>query len=85
MHGILGQKAARGRLGRASIFGLSALGLAACSGPLDPAGPVAADNLKILIDATLIMLAIVVPTILLAFWMAWRYRASNSKAEYLPY
>jgi cytochrome o ubiquinol oxidase subunit II len=31
------------------------------------------------------MLAIVVPTILLAFWMAWRFRASNTKAEYLPY
>jgi cytochrome o ubiquinol oxidase subunit 2 len=31
------------------------------------------------------MLAIIVPTILLAFWMAWRYRASNTKAEYLPY
>jgi len=25
-----------------------------------------------------------VPTILLAFWMAWRYRASNTSAEYLP-
>jgi cytochrome o ubiquinol oxidase subunit 2 len=53
-------------------------------GVLDPAGPVGADDAKILIDATLIMLAIVVPTILLAFWMAWRYRASNTKAEYLP-
>jgi cytochrome o ubiquinol oxidase subunit 2 len=31
------------------------------------------------------MLAIVIPTITLAFWMAWRYRASNRKAEYLPY
>ncbi|HEX4737101.1 MAG TPA: ubiquinol oxidase subunit II [Allosphingosinicella sp.] len=50
-----------------------------------PVGPVAADDSKILIDATVIMLAIVIPTILLAFWMAWRYRASNSKAEYLPY
>jgi cytochrome o ubiquinol oxidase subunit 2 len=31
------------------------------------------------------MLAIVIPTIILAFWMAWRYRASNENAEYLPY
>ena len=62
-----------------------ALGLAGCSnGVLDPAGPVGADDAKILIDATLIMLAIVIPTILLAFWMAWRYRASNTKAQYLP-
>jgi cytochrome o ubiquinol oxidase subunit 2 len=54
-------------------------------GILDPAGPVGADGSKILIDATVIMLAIVIPTILLAFWVAWRYRASNTKAEYLPY
>jgi cytochrome o ubiquinol oxidase subunit 2 len=62
--------------------------LPACSSealnPFHPAGPVAADDGKILIDATIIMLAIVVPTILLAFWTAWRYRASNAKAEYLP-
>jgi cytochrome o ubiquinol oxidase subunit 2 len=51
---------------------------------LDPAGPVGRDNARILIDATLIMLVIVVPTILLALWMAWRYRASNTKVEYLP-
>ena len=60
--------------------------LSACSGRsiFDPVGPVGADDSKILIDATLIMLAIVVPTILLALWMAWRYRASNTSAEYLP-
>jgi cytochrome o ubiquinol oxidase subunit 2 len=64
---------------------LPALGLAGCSGGvLDPVGPVGANDAEILIDATLIMLGIVIPTILLAFWMAWRYRASNTKAEYLP-
>jgi cytochrome o ubiquinol oxidase subunit 2 len=62
------------------------LTLGACAGGvLDPIGPVGADNAQILIDATLIMLVIVVPTILLAFFIAWRYRASNTKAEYLPY
>jgi cytochrome o ubiquinol oxidase subunit II len=59
--------------------------LSGCGGVLDPVGPVGRDDATILIDATLIMLAIVIPTILLAFWMAWRYRASNTKAEYLPY
>jgi cytochrome o ubiquinol oxidase subunit 2 len=68
------------------LGGSLALASAGCTGGvLDPVGPVGADDSKILIDATLIMLAIVVPTILLAFWMAWRYRASNTKAEYLPY
>ena len=62
------------------------LGLSGCSGSsiFDPVGPVGANDSKILIDATVIMLAIVVPTILLAFWMAWKYRASNTSAEYLP-
>jgi cytochrome o ubiquinol oxidase subunit 2 len=48
-------------------------------------GPVGADDSNILIVATVIMLAIIVPTILLAFWMAWKFRASNTRAEYLPY
>jgi len=55
------------------------------SGVLHPLGPVGADDATILINATLVMLAIVIPTIALAFWMAWHYRASNRKAEYLPY
>jgi cytochrome o ubiquinol oxidase subunit 2 len=60
--------------------------LSGCAGGiLDPLGPVGAGNAQILIDATLIMLVIVVPTILLALFVAWRYRASNTKAEYLPY
>jgi cytochrome o ubiquinol oxidase subunit 2 len=63
-----------------------ALSLSGCARSiLDPVGPVGADDATIFIDALLIMLAIVIPTILLAFWMAWRYRASNTKAEYLPY
>jgi cytochrome o ubiquinol oxidase subunit 2 len=65
---------------------LCALALSACSGGvLDPVGPVGENTSTIFIDALLIMLVIVIPTILLAFWMAWRYRASNTKAEYLPY
>src|SRR3954469_4363439 len=70
----------------AAIMGALGLGLTGCAGGvLDPVGPVGRDDSQILIDATLIMLAIVVPTILLAFWMAWKYRASNTKAEYFPY
>ena len=74
------------RVTRRVAIGLAVLGLSGCAGGvLDPVGPVGRDDARIMIDATLIMLAIVVPTILLAFWMAWRYRASNTKAEYLPY
>lgn len=68
------------------IAAVAPLAASACSGGvLDPLGPVGRDDATILIDATAIMLAIVVPTILLAFWVAWRYRASNPKGEYLPY
>jgi cytochrome o ubiquinol oxidase subunit 2 len=79
-------KGAASRARRGLIPALAGLGLASCSGGvLDPLGPVGAGDAVILIDATAIMLAIVIPTILLAFWMAWHYRASNRKAEYLPY
>jgi cytochrome o ubiquinol oxidase subunit 2 len=60
--------------------------LTGCSGGvLEPLGPVGVADAQMLMNALLIMLAIIIPTILLAFWMAWRYRASNTKAEYLPY
>ncbi|HEY2179237.1 MAG TPA: cytochrome ubiquinol oxidase subunit II [Caulobacteraceae bacterium] len=75
----------RNRTFRFGLATLPALSLCGCSGVLDPAGPVGKDDATILIDALAIMLAIVIPTILLAFWMAWRYRASNSKARYRPY
>jgi cytochrome o ubiquinol oxidase subunit 2 len=54
------------------------------TGILDPKGPVGKGDSTILMDAVLIMLVIIVPTILLAFWMAWRYRASNTAAVYRP-
>ncbi len=80
------QQSARARIYRGSILGLSSSGLAACSGGiLDPLGPVGAGNATILVNSTVIMLAIVVPTIILALWVAWHFRASNPKAEYLPY
>jgi cytochrome o ubiquinol oxidase subunit 2 len=79
-------KSAPVRACRFSVPGLLSLGLASCSGGvLDPLGPVGEGDATILINATVIMLAIVIPTILLAFWMAWRYRASNTDAEYLPH
>jgi cytochrome o ubiquinol oxidase subunit II len=67
------------------LLGVSILNLSGCVGVLNSAGPVGADDSKIMLDALLVMLAIVVPTILMAFWMAWRYRASNTKADYRPY
>jgi cytochrome o ubiquinol oxidase subunit 2 len=53
-------------------------------GLLDPQGPVAAGNAKILLNATAIMLMIVVPTILTTLAYAWWFRSSNVRARYLP-
>ncbi len=61
------------------------LTLSGCSGgSLDPQGPVAGAERAILFDALAIMLAVVIPTILGAIWVAWWFRASNTKARYLP-
>jgi len=64
---------------------LLVLPLAACAGGvLDPQGPIADANAKILLNALEIMLAIVVPTILAALIFAWWFRASNTRATYMP-
>lgn len=59
--------------------------LSACeTGVLAPAGPVGRAERTILINALVIMLAIVIPTILATLGFAWWYRESNTKARYLP-
>lgn len=51
---------------------------------LDPKGVIAASEKHLLIDATLLMLIIVIPVIILSFVFAWKYRAKNTKAKYSP-
>jgi cytochrome o ubiquinol oxidase subunit 2 len=51
---------------------------------LDPKGPVGIAEKTILIDSLAIMLAIVLPTIAATLAFAWWFRASNTKATYLP-
>lgn len=51
---------------------------------LNPAGDVAAQQGKLVVDSTLLMLLIIVPVIALTLLFAWRYRASNEKATYTP-
>ncbi len=64
---------------------LAVLCLAGCSGGvLDPVGPVGLAERTILLNSLAIMLAIVVPVILATLGFAWWFRASNSKARYLP-
>src|SRR5277367_2046122 len=51
---------------------------------LDPKGPIADGNATLLVDSVAIMLVIVVPTIVATLAAAWWYRASNTRAQYLP-
>ena len=58
--------------------------LTACSGVLDPAGPIGAGNRILLLNSLAIMLAIVIPTIVALLAFALWFRASNDKATYRP-
>ena len=51
---------------------------------LEPKGMIAAKEARLLVDSVLLMLIVVVPTIILAIYVSWKYRASNKKAEYKP-
>ena len=51
---------------------------------LDPKGPVGMQERSLIITATVLMLLVVVPVIVLTLLFAWRYRASNEQAEYRP-
>jgi cytochrome o ubiquinol oxidase subunit 2 len=53
-------------------------------GVLDPQGPIGAAERLILINATVVMLAVIVPVIVLTLGFAWWFRAGNRKATYLP-
>ncbi len=50
----------------------------------DPKGVIASEERGLIIHAVLLMLIIVIPVFILAFSIAWRYRATNTKAVYTP-
>jgi len=51
---------------------------------LDPQGAIGASEKTLLITSVLLMLLIVVPVIILTLFVAWHYRATNTKAMYRP-
>src|SRR5215467_11690245 len=73
---------------RSAVLALVLIGatmLGGCSdGVLDPQGPIASAQRLILFNATGIMLAIVIPTMLATLVVAFWFRSSNSRAIYLP-
>jgi cytochrome o ubiquinol oxidase subunit II len=72
------------RAGRGAVV-MAPLVLTACQpAVLDPQGIIGIAEKTILIDSLAIMLAIVVPTIAATLGFAWWFRASNTRAIYLP-
>ena len=64
---------------------LGAATLGGCNeGVLDPKGPIAVAERQILFNSLGIMLAIVIPTILATFGVAYWFRSSNQRARYQP-
>lgn len=53
-------------------------------GILNPQGLVAHNELVLMIQATALMLVIMVPVYVLIIFFAWYYRAGNTKAKYVP-
>jgi cytochrome o ubiquinol oxidase subunit 2 len=69
-------------------IGLVILGVLYLSGQnipvLNPKGTIADQQRNLMLTSTLLMMIVVVPVLLLTFGIAWRYRASNTKAKYQP-
>ena len=73
------------RHGAIAVLLIGAAALGGCSGGvLDPKGPIAAAQRLIMLNSTGIMLAIVIPTILATLGTAYWFRASNTRARYMP-
>jgi cytochrome o ubiquinol oxidase subunit II len=64
----------------ATIFPASFLASCAPAGILDPQGPIASAERLLLINATAIMLVVVIPVIFATLAFAWWYRAANARA-----
>ena len=51
---------------------------------MSPSGDIAAQQASLIVWATVLMLIVVIPVIVLTLLFAWRYRSSNKNATYAP-
>jgi cytochrome o ubiquinol oxidase subunit II len=65
----------------AVVCAAALLGSCGQQGVLDPQGPIASAQLLLLINATEIMLVVVVPVMLATLAWSWWYRSSNARAK----
>src|SRR5690606_17615089 len=69
-----------------SLSAMTAL-LTGCGGDmvlLNSKGPVAAGQSNLMMTAIYLMLLVVIPSIIMALWFGWKYRASNKDEDYKP-
>src|SRR5258708_13604381 len=85
VHPGQGQERSNMRYVVLAVVLIGAATLGGCSeGVLDPKGPIAVAERQILFNSLGIMLAIVIPTILATFGVAYWFRSSNTRARYQP-
>jgi len=71
-------------VGLSSLCAVTFLG--GCSTILlfDPKGPIGEAQRFVIIAAIVLMLLVVIPVFIMAFWFARKYRASNTESTYMP-
>ena len=73
------------RCARAWLYAAVPLILTGCSWDLlNPSGSIGVQTRNLIVLATALMLLVVIPVIILTLVFAWRYRETNTRAEYAP-
>ena len=72
-----------------AVLSLSAMAalLTGCGGDmvlLNSKGPVVEGQSNLMMTAIYLMLLVVIPSVIMALWFGWKYRASNKDADYKP-
>lgn len=69
----------------ALLTGVAPLLLAGCQGGiLDPKGQIGVDEKNLIVIATLLMLIVVIPVIVMTLFFAWKYREGRTQEIYAP-
>lgn len=67
------------------LYAATPLILTGCSWDLlNPSGSIGVQTRNLIVLATALMLLVVIPVIIMTLVFAWRYRETNTKAEYAP-
>ena len=75
----------RSVLSRLTLLGAGVFALTGCNMVvMKPSGYIAQQQANLIVQATVLMLIIIIPVILLTLFFAWRYRASSADADYQP-